>query len=106
MVRYRAAVDHAVETRKRNDRRALSDKTPYEQGFIQCEYRWEDFPDVRALAFHPMIAGLAAVQRRSLPAGCRDGYSAGRLRAPAHRQQPCGETAPRGATLFGSSKSR
>jgi ectoine hydroxylase-related dioxygenase (phytanoyl-CoA dioxygenase family) len=58
--RYRAAVDQAVETRKRNDRRALGEKTPYEQSFIQCEYLWEDFPDVRALAFHPGIAGLAA----------------------------------------------
>jgi ectoine hydroxylase-related dioxygenase (phytanoyl-CoA dioxygenase family) len=60
VTRYQAAVDHAVETRKRNDRRALGEKTPYEQSFIQCEYLWEDFPKVRALAFHPTIAGLAA----------------------------------------------
>ncbi|MFI4933328.1 MAG: phytanoyl-CoA dioxygenase family protein [Caulobacterales bacterium] len=57
---YRDAVDRAVTTRKRNDTRQLSEKTPYEQSFIQCEYLWEDFPDVRALAFHPQIAGLAA----------------------------------------------
>ena len=60
VTRYRAAVDLAVETRKRNDRRSLGEKTPYEQSFIQCEYLWEDFPEVRALAFHPQIAGLAA----------------------------------------------
>jgi len=60
VARYRSAVDQAVGARKRNDHRALSEKTPYEQSFIQCEYLWEDFPDVRALAFHPRIAGLAA----------------------------------------------
>jgi ectoine hydroxylase-related dioxygenase (phytanoyl-CoA dioxygenase family) len=58
--RYGAAVDHAVTTRKRNDGRTLAEKTPYEQSFIQCEYLWEDFPDVRALAFDPKVAGLAA----------------------------------------------
>lgn len=60
VARYRAAVDHAVETRKRNDPRKLDEKTPYEQSFIQCEYLWEDFPEVRALAFEPKVAGLAA----------------------------------------------
>ena len=60
LVRYRAAVDHAVATRKRYDSRTLTEKSPYEQSFIQCEYLWEDFPEVRALAFHPSIAGLAA----------------------------------------------
>src|SRR5579863_5678079 len=57
---FRAAVDAAVATRKRNDQRRLEEKTPYEQSFIQCEYLWEDFPAVRALAFHPKVAGLAA----------------------------------------------
>jgi ectoine hydroxylase-related dioxygenase (phytanoyl-CoA dioxygenase family) len=57
---HRVAVDHAVATRKRNDPRKLAEKTPYEQSFIQCEYLWEDFPDVRALAFEPKVAGLAA----------------------------------------------
>jgi ectoine hydroxylase-related dioxygenase (phytanoyl-CoA dioxygenase family) len=60
LVRYRAAVDRAVESRKRNDHRKLGEKTPYEQSFIQCEYLWEDFPEVRALAFEPKVAGLAA----------------------------------------------
>jgi ectoine hydroxylase-related dioxygenase (phytanoyl-CoA dioxygenase family) len=57
---HRAAVDAAVAWRTRNDTRTLADKSPYEQSFIQCEYLWEDFPDVRALAFDPKLAGLAA----------------------------------------------
>jgi ectoine hydroxylase-related dioxygenase (phytanoyl-CoA dioxygenase family) len=55
-----AAVDAAVARRTRNDTRSLAEKSPYEQSFIQCEYLWEDFPAVRALAFEPKIAALAA----------------------------------------------
>lgn len=62
---HRAAVDEAVAIRKRNDPRPLSEKTPYEQSFIQCEYLWEDFPTVRSLAFEPKIAGLAAALLRA-----------------------------------------
>jgi len=54
------AVDAAVSTRKRNDPRALGEKSPYEQSFIQCEYLWEDFPDLRGLTFHPVIGQIAA----------------------------------------------
>jgi ectoine hydroxylase-related dioxygenase (phytanoyl-CoA dioxygenase family) len=60
VVRLGRAVDAAVAARKRNDTRALSDKSPYEQSFIQCQYLWEDFPDVRPLTFHPKVAGAAA----------------------------------------------
>src|SRR5580658_1923545 len=60
VARHRAAVDDAVAIRKRNDKRTLGEKTPYEQSFIQCEYLWEDFAGVRALAFEPKVAGLAA----------------------------------------------
>jgi ectoine hydroxylase-related dioxygenase (phytanoyl-CoA dioxygenase family) len=56
----RQAVDAAVTARKRNNTRALADKSPYEQSFIQCQYLWEDFPDVRPLTFHPRIVGAAA----------------------------------------------
>ena len=56
----RAAVDAAVAHRKRNDARPLAERTPYEQSFVQCEYLWEDFPAVRAVAFHPAMAGMAA----------------------------------------------
>src|SRR5665213_481214 len=54
------AVDAAVTARKRNDTRALADKSPYEQSFIQCQYLWEDFPEVRPLTFHPKVVGAAA----------------------------------------------
>jgi ectoine hydroxylase-related dioxygenase (phytanoyl-CoA dioxygenase family) len=54
------AVDRAVAHRKRNDRRLVSEKSPYEQSFIQCISVWEDFADIRPLTFHPAVAGLAA----------------------------------------------
>ncbi len=57
---YREAVDKAVARRKRNDPRELAEKTPYEQSFIQCQYLWEDCPDVRPLTFHPKVVGAAA----------------------------------------------
>jgi len=58
--RFRVAMDAAVERRNRNDPRSLAEKTPYEQSFIQCQYLWEDFPDVRPLTFHPAVVGPAA----------------------------------------------
>jgi len=58
--RLGAAVDHAVAVRKRGDDRSLAEKTPYEQSFIQCQYLWEDFPEVRPLTFHPAVGALAA----------------------------------------------
>ncbi len=57
---YAAAVDAAVASRKAGDRRSLDEKTPYEQSFLQCQYIWEDFPEVRPLTFHPAIGELAA----------------------------------------------
>jgi ectoine hydroxylase-related dioxygenase (phytanoyl-CoA dioxygenase family) len=57
---YGAAVDEAVARRKRNDTRALSEKSLYEQSFIQCQYIWEDSPAVRPLTFHPKIGEWAA----------------------------------------------
>ena len=54
------AVDAAVAKRKQGDPRALEDKTPYEQSFTQCQYLWEDFPDVRRLTFHPAVCETAA----------------------------------------------
>jgi ectoine hydroxylase-related dioxygenase (phytanoyl-CoA dioxygenase family) len=60
VARYRSAVDEAVATRERDDHRALAERSPYEQSFIQCTYLWEDFPGVRELTFHPRITRLAA----------------------------------------------
>jgi hypothetical protein len=58
--RYGAAVDAAVAKRKRHDTRRLEEKSPYEQSFIQCQYLWEDCPEVRGLTFHPRLGELAA----------------------------------------------
>ena len=48
--------------RKRDDSRTLEEKTPYEQSFIQCQYLWEDFPEVRPLTFHPAIGAASAAR--------------------------------------------
>lgn len=57
---YASRVSAAVSFRKRHDRRALNQKTAYEQSFIQCMNLWEDFPDIRPLTFHPKITAAAA----------------------------------------------
>ncbi len=60
LARYGAAVDEGVARRSRNDTRTLTEKSRYEQSFVQCQNLWEDCADVRPLDFHPMIAGTAA----------------------------------------------
>jgi ectoine hydroxylase-related dioxygenase (phytanoyl-CoA dioxygenase family) len=60
LTRFGAAVDAAVGRRSRHDTRPLSDKSPYEQSFTQCQNLWEDSPDVRPLTFHPRITETAA----------------------------------------------
>ena len=42
------------------DTRSVSDKTTYEQSFIQCMRLWETNADVRPLSCHPGLAGMAA----------------------------------------------
>lgn len=57
-----AFVDEAVARRKVHDTRALSEKSPYEQSFVQCQYLWEDFPGVGGLTFHQTLgAALGAL---------------------------------------------
>jgi len=58
--RFGAAVTRAVMERKQPDRRRLSEKSRYEQSFIQCQNLWEDYPEVRPLDFHARVAGAAA----------------------------------------------
>jgi ectoine hydroxylase-related dioxygenase (phytanoyl-CoA dioxygenase family) len=55
------AVDRAVLRRKAGDTRRLEEKSRYEQSFIQCQYLWEDAPDVRPLTFHQAVCGAAAM---------------------------------------------
>lgn len=57
--RYAAAIDRAVEARTAGDRRALADKSTYEQSFVQCMRLWETDPDIAPLTFHPRLARAA-----------------------------------------------
>src|SRR5438270_13501703 len=57
--RYGPAVDAAVARRKRFDSRALGEKSPYEQSFIQCTNLWEDAPGVLPLTFHRRVGEVA-----------------------------------------------
>jgi ectoine hydroxylase-related dioxygenase (phytanoyl-CoA dioxygenase family) len=58
--RFGAAVDEGVARRSRHDARTVTEKTPYEQSFIQCQNLWEDCPGVRPLTFHPAVTATAA----------------------------------------------
>jgi ectoine hydroxylase-related dioxygenase (phytanoyl-CoA dioxygenase family) len=58
--RYGSAIDRAVADRTVGDRRALVDKSAYEQSFVQCMRLWETDDDVRPLTFHPTLARAAA----------------------------------------------
>ena len=57
---FAGVVDAAVRKRKRYDGRSLAEKSLYEQSFLQCQYLWEDFPEIRPLTFHDCITGAAA----------------------------------------------
>jgi ectoine hydroxylase-related dioxygenase (phytanoyl-CoA dioxygenase family) len=57
---YQHIVRNAVENRKQLDTRPLSEKSPYEQSFMQCMNLWEDFPEVRPLTFHQKVGQAAA----------------------------------------------
>ena len=41
--RYKQVLLDAIKVRKQLDKRQLSEKTEYEQSFIQCQNLWEDF---------------------------------------------------------------
>jgi ectoine hydroxylase-related dioxygenase (phytanoyl-CoA dioxygenase family) len=58
--RFRAVVDRAVAERSAHDRRALAEKSRYEQSFLQCINLWEDYAELRALSFHRRICETAA----------------------------------------------
>ena len=57
---YAEVVNEAVRARKQHDTRDFSQKSHYEQSFIQCQYLWEDVPPLRGLTFHPRICETAA----------------------------------------------
>lgn len=58
--RYGTAVDAAVAARNAGDTREVSDKTLYEQSFIQCMNLWTDHETVKPLTFHPVLGEVAA----------------------------------------------
>ena len=57
---YRELLKDAIKERKQSDKRLLSEKSLYEQSFIQCQNLWEDYPKIRELAFNQKITKLAA----------------------------------------------
>ena len=57
---YRKVLEGAVRLRKQLDKRKLSEKSEYEQSFIQCQNLWEDYPEIRKLTFDQRIAATAA----------------------------------------------
>ena len=60
LARYARAVDNEVAVRTTADLRDVSEKSTYEQSFIQCMRLWETSEQVRALSCHPGLAGMAA----------------------------------------------
>ncbi|MGQ0824734.1 MAG: phytanoyl-CoA dioxygenase family protein [Actinomycetota bacterium] len=57
---FEPLVTAAVARRKGGDARALTERSLYEQSFLQCINLWEDFPAVRPLTFHPRVGQAAA----------------------------------------------
>ena len=57
---FGAVVDAAVAGRAGSDRRALAEKSLYEQSFIQCINLWEDSTAVRRFTFDPHLGEMAA----------------------------------------------
>lgn len=60
LARFTKAVDAEVAHRTEHDERLVSEKTTYEQSFIQCMRLWETSPDVLPFTCHPGLAGVAA----------------------------------------------
>ncbi len=55
----RKIVGAAVLLRKESDKRLLTEKSQYEQSFLQCGYLCWDFPAVKDLVFSKRLAGIA-----------------------------------------------
>jgi hypothetical protein len=51
--------DACVAARTRSYR-PLTERSAYEQSFLQCINLWEDCPEMRTLTFHPRICATAA----------------------------------------------
>ncbi len=55
----RRVIRAAVLLRKEHDKRALKDKSQYEQSFLQCGYLCWDFPAIKDYVFAKRFAGIA-----------------------------------------------
>lgn len=55
----RELISAAVIARTESDKRAMKDKSQYEQSFLQCGYLAWDFPAVKELVFGKRFAGIA-----------------------------------------------
>ncbi|RPI71203.1 MAG: phytanoyl-CoA dioxygenase family protein, partial [Ignavibacteriales bacterium] len=55
----RKVMEAAVLVRKEKDKRTLSEKSQYEQSFLQCGYLAWDFPAVKDFVFGKRFAGIA-----------------------------------------------
>jgi ectoine hydroxylase-related dioxygenase (phytanoyl-CoA dioxygenase family) len=55
----RKVIEAAVLIRKEKDKRTLSEKSQYEQSFLQCGYLCWDFPAVKDFVFGKRFAGIA-----------------------------------------------
>jgi ectoine hydroxylase-related dioxygenase (phytanoyl-CoA dioxygenase family) len=55
----RKVIEAAVLIRKEEDKRTLSEKSQYEQSFLQCGYLCWDFPAVKDFVFGKRFAGIA-----------------------------------------------
>lgn len=55
----RKVMEAAVHLRKEKDKRTLSEKSQYEQSFLQCGYLCWDFPAVKNFVFGKRFAGIA-----------------------------------------------
>ena len=60
LTNFAQAVDAEVNARTLDDDRSVSDKSTYEQSFIQCMRLWETAPEVVPLSCHAGLAGIAA----------------------------------------------
>src|SRR5262245_53404341 len=58
--RYGELVTKAVHYRTAGDTIPLTEKSRYQQSFLQCMNLWEDFPDIRPLTFHQTLGQAAA----------------------------------------------
>jgi len=55
----RKVIEAAVHIKKEKDKRTLSEKSQYEQSFLQCGYLCWDFPAVKDFVFGKRFAGIA-----------------------------------------------